>query len=73
MINLNFNIRYKVSEIWQEVEKALNIKGKSTLLNLGNDYKIDNSLFIKTIGENKIPELNDVSYLQKTIKKYLIN
>ena len=73
VINLNFNIRYKVSEIWQEVEKALKIKGKFTLLNLGNDYKIDNSLFIKTIGENKIPELNDVSYLQKTIKKYLIN
>ena len=73
VINLNFNIRYKVSEIWQEVEKALKIKGKFTLLNLGNDYKIDNSLFIKAIGENKIPELNDVSYLQKTIQKYLIN
>ena len=73
VINLNFNIPYKVTEIWQEVEKALNKKGISTLLNIGNDYKIDNSLFIKEIGENEIPELNDRSYLQKTIQKYLIN
>ena len=73
VINLNFNIQYKVTEIWQEVEKALNIKGISTLLDLGNDYKIDNSLFIKEIGENEVPELNDRNYLQKTIQKYLIN
>ena len=73
VINLNFNIQYKVTEIWQEVEKALNIKGISTLLDLGNDYKIDNSLFIKEIGENEITELNDRNYLQKTIQKYLIN
>ena len=73
VINLNFNIQYKVTEIWQEVEKALNIKGISTLLDLGNDYKIDNSLFIKEMGENEISELNDRKYLQKTIQKYLIN
>jgi nucleoside-diphosphate-sugar epimerase len=71
IINLNFNINYKVLDIWQEVENVLGKKGKSRIIDAGYDYKVDNSLFISKLREVEIPELNDKDYLRRTINKYI--
>lgn len=71
IINLNFNINYKVLDIWQEVENVLGKKGKSRIIEAGYDYKVDNSLFISKLRGIEIPELNDKDYFRKTINKYI--
>jgi hypothetical protein len=70
VININFNIKYKITEIWKEVEKVLAKKGNATVVNLGGEYKVDNSLFISKMGDIEIPELNQDNYLSKTLQKY---
>lgn len=71
IINLNFNINYKVIDIWQKVENVLGKKGKSRIIEAGCDYKVDNSMLISKLREVEIPELNDKDYLCRIINKYL--
>ena len=72
IINLNFNINYKILDIWQEVENVLGKKGESRIIEAGCDYKIDNSLFISKLRGVEIPELNDKGYLRRILNKYII-
>ena len=71
ILNINFNINYKIIDIWDQVCEISNKKGLFKLIDSGSSYKIDNSLFVKILGKNNIPELDDYNYLKKILKKYI--
>jgi nucleoside-diphosphate-sugar epimerase len=71
IINLNFNIKYSITEIWNEIQDAIGVRGKSIELDFGKSYNVDNSFFINELKENNIPELNDQYYLKRILNKYL--
>jgi hypothetical protein len=67
---LNFNIQYSITEIWNEIQDAIGVRGRSIELDYGISYNVDNSFFINELKENNIPELNDQYYLKRILNKY---
>ena len=68
-INLNFNNKIFIEELVSIFEKILNRKVKKEILEEGECYTLDNSLFIENISKDDLMCLSQ-NYNYELIKKY---
>lgn len=69
IINVCFNNKLSVLEIAKIFSETLNKELQYKLINIGTNYTIDNSLFIKLIKKDRI--VNYKNYTKEILKKYL--
>lgn len=68
-INLNFNNKIFIEELVSIFEKILNCKVKKEILEQGECYILDNSLFIEHISKDDLTSFSQ-NYNYELIKKY---